>query len=585
MFPLAVAQSPGDSVTSIDRNLIVDCRLPPQVRKLGMNVVTQMPGRVVKVSKIECETRGGLYVLFDAADPETALKIWLDSAKQGDANAQNRVGQIYELGIAGPPNYAEAAKWYRLAVDNGSRAAAINLATLYYQGLGVAKDHKAAADLYRQAEGVGAGAGKPMPPTELEKSRQRVQELEKELAALKAAKSSPPNKAPAERGSPSPGPSSEALASTLEVGADAGSQPAITILDPNIPPTRGVSEVKVRGEIRTKEIIGRVKAKLGLATLTINERKVDADKFGFFDAPVRVAPEGTPVVVAAVDTTGQRGELSFVVRPGSVADATVVPPHLPIAEGDAGNFYALVIGNRRYTAKGIPELKNAESDARSMAALLEQKYGFRKPKVLIDGTHDQILNALNDFALTLGPQDNLLVYYAGHGQFDLGKRGYWIPVDAEIERNTRWISNIQITDLIQKMNARKVIVVSDSCYAGAMTAAENGAISTIHPGNTDDQQVLAESQLLRTRSRTVLGSGGLAPVLEGGGGEHSVFTRALLDTLSSNSDPLEGYRLFVALEARVLRIAQKYDFDQAPVYAAIQHAGHEGGDFVFMPVH
>jgi len=263
----------------------------------------------------------------------------------------------------------------------------------------------------------------------------------------------------------------------------------------------------------------------------------------------------------------------------------VVPPHLPIAEGDAGNFYALVIGNRRYTAKGIPELKNAESDARSMAALLEQKYGFRKPKVLIDGTHDQILNALNDFALTLGPQDNLLVYYAGHGQFDLGKRGYWIPVDAEIERNTRWISNIQITDLIQKMNARKVIVVSDSCYAGAMTAAENGAISTIHPGNTDDQQVLAESQLLRTRSRTVLGSGGLAPVLEGGGGEHSVFTRALLDTLSSNSDPLEGYRLFVALEARVLRIAQKYDFDQAPVYAAIQHAGHEGGDFVFMPVH
>ena len=185
MFPLAVAQSPGDSVTSIDRNLIVDCRLPPQVRKLGMNVVTQMPGRVVKVSKIECETRGGLYVLFDAADPETALKIWLDSAKQGDANAQNRVGQIYELGIAGPPNYAEAAKWYRLAVDNGSRAAAINLATLYDQGLGVAKDHKAAADLYRQAEGVGAGAGKPMPPTELEKSRQRVQELEKELAALK----------------------------------------------------------------------------------------------------------------------------------------------------------------------------------------------------------------------------------------------------------------------------------------------------------------------------------------------------------------------------------------------------------------
>lgn len=149
---IVAAQLPEESITSIDRNLIVDCRLPPQVRKLGQNLITQIPGSVVKLSKIECETRGGLYVLFDAADPATALKIWLDSARQGDANAQNRVGQIYELGIGTMPNYEEAAKWYGVAADNGSRSAAINLAALYDQGLGVPKDRRAAEELYRKAQ-------------------------------------------------------------------------------------------------------------------------------------------------------------------------------------------------------------------------------------------------------------------------------------------------------------------------------------------------------------------------------------------------------------------------------------------------
>lgn len=145
--------------------------------------------------------------------------------------------------------------------------------------------------------------------------------------------------------------------------------------------------------------------------------------------------------------------------------------------------------------------------------------------------------------------------------------------------------NVPLTRGISEINLREVIVVSDSCYAGAMTAAENGAIATISPGDSEELALLAETQLLQMRSRTVLGSGWPAPVLEGGGGDQSVLTRASLDTLDANSGPLEGYRLFTALEARVLRVAQQFNFDQAPVYAAIQHAGHEGGDFVFVPIH
>jgi hypothetical protein len=46
--------------------------------------------------------------------------------------------------------------------------------------------------------------------------------------------------------------------------------------------------------------------------------------------------------------------------------------------------------------------------------------------------------------------------------------------------------------------------------------------------------------MTRKRSRMVLTSGGLEPVLDAGGGNHSVFTKALLDVLKANSEILEG---------------------------------------------
>jgi len=242
----------------------------------------------------------------------------------------------------------------------------------------------------------------------------------------------------------------------------------------------------------------------------------------------------------------------------------------------------LVIGNHRYRDPRWDELPNSETDAKTVAALLERKYGF-KTRVLIDATRAQMLGALNDYAKTLGPSDNLLVYYAGHGQFALGKRGYWIPVDGAKEDDTNWIDNVRVADSLQKMNARKVLIVSDSCYAGAMTGAENGAVPTIRPGLSDEQFLYATDQLGQLTSRTVLASGGLAPVLEGGAKDHSVFASAFIEVLEGNSMPIEGYRVYLALNGKVFKLAQQRNFDQAPIYAAISQAGHEGGDFVFVP--
>src|SRR5215471_13600743 len=53
------------------------------------------------------------------------------------------------------------------------------------------------------------------------------------------------------------------------------------------------------------------------------------------------------------------------------------------------------------------------------------------------------------------------------------------------------------------------------------------------------------------RSRTVLSSGGLEPVLDSGGGNHSVFAKAFLDVLAGNTEILDGQRLGLEVAARV----------------------------------
>jgi TPR repeat protein len=600
----AAAQSAAQSATTLDGNMIVDCLLPGAVRKLGAGVTFLTPRKVAKVAVKECEVRGGEYVLFDRADPATALKIWQPAADQGDAVAQYRVGQIREMGINGTPDYQAAAAWYRKAADQGHRAAAFNLAVLYEKGLGVTRDPAVALTLYRRAQGLpDAVAGLDDVRAlrdNLKAAQKRITELEREIAVLRQTGGPTTQKEQELKdarariddllggGKPVP------IDLIVDVGAAAGGKPSIQLIEPSLVATRGSREVLVRSEIQTKQIVGRVKARNGLASLAVNGAAVQPDRYGFFDADVAVSPGGTPVRIVAVDRQGERDEVSLQLLPAKAKASGAPRPPVKVASGAFGNYHALVIGNDRYQSWG--QLRTAVNDANAVAELLRRKYGFRTT-VLTNATFEQTLNALNDYVKTLADNDNLLVYYAGHGHFDLGKRGYWIPVDADADRDTRWILDVHITDLLLKMNARKVLVVADSCYSGTLAEAENGAVPTVWTDVADDVRLSADKRLAEMHTRTVLTSGGLQPVWDGISGSNSVFATAFLDVLAVNDSVLEGYRLFDAVEGRVIKASQEIrqseqrrgqkaeiESDQTPLYAGIQHAGHQGGDFIFVPV-
>lgn len=249
--------------------------------------------------------------------------------------------------------------------------------------------------------------------------------------------------------------------------------------------------------------------------------------------------------------------------PEQTASAPAIPPEL--ASLDFGRYYALVIGNNAY--KTLPKLNTAVTDAKSVAALLEKDYGFTV-SLLTDATEEALIGGLAELRRKLTPQDNLLVYYAGHGWYDEeAQRGYWLPVDAAADNPSKWVSNADITDSLKTIKAKHVLVVADSCYSGSLTRGL--AIAT--KGSAYFESIVEK------RARTVLTSGGLEPVLDAGGGAHSVFAKAFLEALDANTGVVDGEGIYQRVREQVVLNAE-----QTPEYGNIRLAGHDGGDFLFV---
>lgn len=151
----APAASAASEPASSDGDLlVVDCLLPQKTRRLGRNNTYLAPRQPIRTTAADCRVRGGEYTEPDQANYATSLKVWQPQAEAGDAEAMYYVGQIYEKGLGTPPDYAQAAGWYRQAAEKGYGPAAVNLGSLYEQGLGVEKNEVEALNWYRKSAGL-----------------------------------------------------------------------------------------------------------------------------------------------------------------------------------------------------------------------------------------------------------------------------------------------------------------------------------------------------------------------------------------------------------------------------------------------
>ena len=84
-------------------------------------------------------------------DYQTAFKLWLPLAEQGDASAQFNLGMMYDNGQGVKQDDVQAVKWYRQAAEQGYAKAQYNLGVKYYQGEGVRQDKGQAKEWFGKA--------------------------------------------------------------------------------------------------------------------------------------------------------------------------------------------------------------------------------------------------------------------------------------------------------------------------------------------------------------------------------------------------------------------------------------------------
>ncbi len=243
----------------------------------------------------------------------------------------------------------------------------------------------------------------------------------------------------------------------------------------------------------------------------------------------------------------------------------------------SGHYHALVIGNQNYAL--INRLSTPLNDARSVSDLLEQRYNF-KVTLLEDATKGQIMTTLHNVARILTEEDSLLIYYAGHGEFeaDAPGRAYWLGVDANQDTRDGYLETEQIRSKIKQMRAKHVLLVADSCFSGAITHAKT---TTVGRGINEQRFRI----LWDKRARLVLASGQLTPVVDNAGDRnHSLFATYFIQILRQNNFVMSGEMLSHELNARIQPAATKLNLNQKPTYSALHDADHKSGDFFFVPV-
>lgn len=232
-----------------------------------------------------------------------------------------------------------------------------------------------------------------------------------------------------------------------------------------------------------------------------------------------------------------------------------------------GQFYALLIGVSKYNDPRL-DLDHPVSDAYKMKETLSAYYDFPASNITVleNPTRGDIFSALYKLRSQVTLNDNLLLFYAGHGFWDENiKQGYWWPKDATTNDPSNWLSNSDLREQLRGINSAHTLLVSDACFSGGIFRTRDA--SAIKSASIDYQL------LYKMPSRRAITSGTLTAVPD-----RSVFVEYFIKRLKENKEQfLPSQQLFGSLRLAVINNSAT-----VPQQGVIAETGDEGGDFIFI---
>lgn len=243
-----------------------------------------------------------------------------------------------------------------------------------------------------------------------------------------------------------------------------------------------------------------------------------------------------------------------------------------------GNYYALLIGNSKYS-NGWESLVSPVNDIEAIENVLEKSYKFKQILTVKNGTKKDIYNAFQELSKITTTNDYVLIYYSGHGQVK-SEQAYWIPVDGSKDWGQGdWINIMELDIFLREIKAHHLAVLVDSCFVGSKFKG----INIIDDVQIRDEKLYGEalSSALDLRSRSVLSSGTSGQVSDTvAGTNNSMFALSLINQLNQFSK--ESYPLNLEMIASLMKISYRGTFQKPHMYNPDTWK-HGGGDFIFIP--
>lgn len=193
--------------------------------------------------------------------------------------------------------------------------------------------------------------------------------------------------------------------------------------------------------------------------------------------------------------------------------------------------YVLMFATDKYD--NWDDLVNPVHDAWAIAKELKEKYSFQVDLVE-NPTVEQIWEKLREYnERKFSPQDQLMVFFAGHGHFDESfGEGYVVAKNSlsnDLSRTT-YLSHNRLRGVINNISCSHILLAMDVCFGGTLDpviAKSRGA----NENEVSSAQLLTRKWSHRTRK--YLTSGGKEYVSDGIADKHSPFAGQLIESLRS----------------------------------------------------
>jgi tetratricopeptide (TPR) repeat protein len=345
----------------------------------------------------------------------------------------------------------------------------------------------------------------------------------------------------------------------IKLGIDA-LPPAIAIKNPQVDANNTVTIAATKSSI---EIYGSVTDSSGVASLLVNNRpvaKIEDD--GLFVSNVELKPGRNDVLITAIDKNENKSEKNFVInvieQSSQQADTSGIPELFNTA-----NYFAILIAEKDYQDVGFNDLEAPVKDAMELKDILMKQYLFDEKNIALLSNPDRtsMLDTIRAKCENLSDQDNLLIFYAGHGMVrKIGSNiagGYIVPSDAKKGSWNTYVSSEDLKSAVQYSASRHILFVVDACFGGALFRSIDDA-----PDNIKSQY--------NYKSRRLLTSGNLEEVQDNG-----KFIKNFKEFLINNTQKYTS-------ASELYNFLMKNAETSTPRYDRIPDAGDSGGHFIFI---